>query len=158
VIISVGFVLNSDDMLCTCQGEIVQFRTLMSSVKALAIQVPFSRKGCCVSVVFLWGMLLSSWSLALDEHSGYKDLRDSDHRSVIPYVHGRTELYCSRLYEPEPFLFRPAFLSASVRRRLCELFIAQGRAVTLRPGARQVAPRWLKPYTAFRVIMVRSSK
>jgi hypothetical protein len=37
-------------MLCTWQGEIVQFRTLMSSVKTLAIQVPFSKKGCIVFV------------------------------------------------------------------------------------------------------------
>jgi hypothetical protein len=87
-------------------------------------------------MVFLWGRLLSSWSLAPDEHSGYKDLRDSAYRSVIPYVNGKTELYYSSLYESEPFLFRPAFLSASVKRRLCEPFIAQGRTVTLRPGAR----------------------
>jgi hypothetical protein len=39
-----------------------------------------------------------------------------------------------------------------------EPFIAQGRAVTMRPGARQVAPRWLKPYTVSRVLMTRSSK
>jgi hypothetical protein len=27
--------------------------------------------------------------LALDERSGHQDLRGLDHRSVIPYVHGR---------------------------------------------------------------------
>jgi hypothetical protein len=58
---------------------------------------------------------------------------------------------------PEPYLFL-AYLSTPVKRRLPEPFIAQGQAVTLRPGARQVAPRWLKPYTASSVIMDRSSK
>jgi hypothetical protein len=37
-------------------------------------------------------------------------------------------------------------------------FIVQGRAVTLRPGARQVVPRWLKPYTTSMVLMDRSNK
>jgi hypothetical protein len=41
----------------------------------------------------------------MDEHSALKDLRGSDHRSVIYYVHGRIELYYSSLYETEPFLF-----------------------------------------------------
>jgi hypothetical protein len=45
------------------------------------------------------------WSLAVDERGVHKDLRDSGRQSVIPYVHGRTELYCSSLYEPESFLF-----------------------------------------------------
>jgi hypothetical protein len=56
-------------------------------------------------VVLLWGRHLASWSLALDEHSGHEDLRGLGHRSAIPYVNGRTELYCSSLYELEPFLF-----------------------------------------------------
>jgi hypothetical protein len=56
-------------------------------------------------VVLLWGRHLATWSLAIDEHSGHEGLRGSGHRSVIPYVHGRTELYCPSLYEPEPFLF-----------------------------------------------------
>jgi hypothetical protein len=33
----------------------------------------------------------------MDERGGHEDLRGSGRRSVIPYVHGRTELYCSRL-------------------------------------------------------------
>jgi hypothetical protein len=37
------------------------------------------------------------WSLAMDERGGYEDLCGSGHRSIIPYVHGRTELYCSSL-------------------------------------------------------------
>jgi hypothetical protein len=32
------------------------------------------------------------------EHGGYEDLRGSERWSVIPYVYGRTELYCSSLY------------------------------------------------------------
>jgi hypothetical protein len=56
-------------------------------------------------VVLLWGRHLASWLLAIDEHSGLKDLRDSGCRSIIPYIHRRTELYCSSLYESEPFLF-----------------------------------------------------
>jgi hypothetical protein len=33
----------------------------------------------------------------MDERGGHRDLRGSDHQGVIPYVHGRTELYCSSL-------------------------------------------------------------
>jgi hypothetical protein len=47
-------------------------------------------------VLLLEGDLIS-WSLAVDERGGHEDLRGSGHRSVIPYVHGRTELYCSSL-------------------------------------------------------------
>jgi hypothetical protein len=90
-------------------------------------------------VVLLLERVLVSWSLAMDERGKHQNLRGSGHRSVIPYVNGRTELYCSSLQLPEHF-------------------IAQGRAVTLRPRARQVAPRWLKSHTALRVIMVRSNK
>jgi hypothetical protein len=39
----------------------------------------------------------------MDERGGHKDLCSSGHRSVIPYIYERTELYCSSLYEPEPF-------------------------------------------------------
>jgi hypothetical protein len=48
-------------------------------------------------VVLLMERALVSWSLAMDERGGYEELRGSGHRSVIPYVHGRTELYCSSL-------------------------------------------------------------
>jgi hypothetical protein len=41
----------------------------------------------------------------MDGRGGHEDLHGSDRRSVILYVHGRTELYCSSLYEPEPFIF-----------------------------------------------------
>jgi hypothetical protein len=40
---------------------------------------------------------LVSWLLVMDERGGHEDLCGSDRRSVIPYVHGRTELYCSSL-------------------------------------------------------------
>jgi hypothetical protein len=48
-------------------------------------------------VVLLLERVLVSWLLAMDEHSGHKDLRGSGRRSVIPYVHERMELYCSSL-------------------------------------------------------------
>jgi hypothetical protein len=88
----------------------------------------------------------------MDERDRHEDLRGSDHRSVILYVHGRTELYCSNLYEPEYFLFL-----TPVKRCLPDPFIAQDRVVTMRSRARQVAPRWLKPYTTSRALMTRSS-
>jgi hypothetical protein len=56
-------------------------------------------------VVLLLEGDLVSWSLAMDEHSRHEGLRSSGRRSVIPYIHGRTELYCSSMYEPEPFIF-----------------------------------------------------
>jgi hypothetical protein len=46
-------------------------------------------------VVLLWGMPLASWLLALGERGGHDDLCDSGRLSVIPYVHGRTKLYCA---------------------------------------------------------------
>jgi hypothetical protein len=93
-------------------------------------------------VVLLLERDLVSWSLAMDERGGHKDLRGSDCRSVIPYVYGRTELYCSSMYEPKSAylsasLDRPIFLT-HVKRCLPGPFIAQGRIVTMRPGARQV--------------------
>jgi hypothetical protein len=48
------------------------------------------------AVVLLRGRPLVSWLLALDERGGHSDLRGSDRLSVIPYVHGRTELYYSQ--------------------------------------------------------------
>jgi hypothetical protein len=47
-------------------------------------------------VLLLEGALVS-WSLAMDERGGHEDLRGSGRWSVIPYVHGRIELYCSSL-------------------------------------------------------------
>jgi hypothetical protein len=46
-------------------------------------------------VVLLLEKYLVAWSLAIDERDGHNDLRDSGHRSIISYVHGRTELYCT---------------------------------------------------------------
>jgi hypothetical protein len=104
-------------------------------------------------VLLLLERALAAWSLAVDEHGGHKDLYSSGCRSVILYVHGRTELYCSSL--PCLSLF---FLSAPVKWRLSEPFIAQGQAVIMSPEVRQVGPRWLKCYTTSRVLMIRSSK
>jgi hypothetical protein len=56
-------------------------------------------------VVLLLGTTLASWLLAMDERGGHQDLRGSGRRSVIPYVHGRIELYCLRLTLHEPFIF-----------------------------------------------------
>jgi hypothetical protein len=46
-------------------------------------------------VLLLEGTFVS-WLLALGERGGHDDLRGSDRLSVIPYVHGRTELYCAQ--------------------------------------------------------------
>jgi hypothetical protein len=64
-------------------------------------------------VVLLLEGALVSWSLAMDERGGHKDLRSSGRRSVIPYVHQRTELYCSTLYDS--FLFSDLCEEASTR-------------------------------------------
>jgi hypothetical protein len=45
---------------------------------------------------FLLEGALVSWSLALGERGEHDDLRGSGRLSVIPYVHGRTELYCAQ--------------------------------------------------------------
>jgi hypothetical protein len=66
-------------------------------------------------VVLLWGRSLASWSLAMDEHGGHEDLRGLSHRSVIPYVHGRTELYCSSLPCLSPLLSSTPCQVASTR-------------------------------------------
>jgi hypothetical protein len=104
-------------------------------------------------VVFLLERDFVSWSLAMDEYGGHKDLRGADCRSVIPYVHGRTGVVLLKHALPEP-----VFLSASQKWRLLNPFIAQDRAVTMSPNVRQVTLSWLKPYTAARVLMAMSSK
>jgi hypothetical protein len=50
------------------------------------------------TVVLLLEGALVSWSLTMDERGGHEDLRGLDHQSLITYVHGRTELYCSSMY------------------------------------------------------------
>jgi hypothetical protein len=52
------------------------------------------------AVVLLWERYLASWLLALGERDGHEDLRGSGHVSVIPYIHGRTELYCAQTCLP----------------------------------------------------------
>jgi hypothetical protein len=49
------------------------------------------------TVVLLLERALVSWSLAMDERGGHEDLCGSGHQSIIHYVLGRTELYCSSL-------------------------------------------------------------
>jgi hypothetical protein len=46
-------------------------------------------------VILLLEGALVSWSLAMYERGEHGDLRSSGRRSVISYVHGRTELYYS---------------------------------------------------------------
>jgi hypothetical protein len=96
-------------------------------------------------VILLLEGVLVSWSLVMDEHGGHEDLCGLGRRIVIPYVHGRTEWYCSSLSYLS-LIFFPTFLSTLVKWRLPEPFIAQGRAVTMSSEARQVAPGQVKPY------------
>jgi hypothetical protein len=64
--------------------------TLQDSVEVVLLQEQ-------PAVVLLLNRALTSWSLAMDEHGGHEDLRGSSHQRIIPYVHGRTELYYSSL-------------------------------------------------------------
>jgi hypothetical protein len=105
-------------------------------------------------MVLLLERVFVSWSLAIDERAGHKDLRGSGRRSVILYVHRRIELYCSSLYKPESAylsvgLDRPIFSTAGldrplfltpVKRCLPGPFIAQGRIVIIRPGGPTSGP------------------
>jgi hypothetical protein len=50
-----------------------------------------------VVVLLLKGDLIS-WLLAMNERGGHEDLRGLGHRSVIPYVYGRTDLYYLSMY------------------------------------------------------------
>jgi hypothetical protein len=86
-------------------------------------------------VILLLERGLVSWSLAVDERGGHEDLRGSVRRIIIPYAHGRTELYCSSL----SCLSVPFHMS--VKRHLSEPFIAQGWTVIMSHEARQVALR-----------------
>jgi hypothetical protein len=52
------------------------------------------------AVVLLLERTFVSWSSGMDEHGEHEDLRGSDCRSVIPYVHGGIKLYCSNLTLP----------------------------------------------------------
>jgi hypothetical protein len=103
-------------------------------------------------VVLLLERALVSWSLAMDERGGHKDLHGLGRWSVIPYVRGRTGVVLLKSALPEPFLFL-----TPVKRCLPGPFIAQDQVVTMRPRAQQVAPRWLKPYIASMSLMARSS-
>jgi hypothetical protein len=82
-------------------------------------------------VVLLLEGVVVSWSLAMNERVGHEGLRRSGRWSIIPYVHGRTKLYCSSLYESDP-----TFSSVPEKWRMSEHFIAKGRAATMSPEAR----------------------
>jgi hypothetical protein len=58
-------------------------------------------------VVLLLEGVVVYWSLAMNEHGRHKDLHGSGRWSIIPYVHGRTELYCSSLPCMAAFFIRP---------------------------------------------------
>jgi hypothetical protein len=96
-------------------------------------------------VVLLWERSLASWLLALGEHGGHDDLHGSGRLSVT----STGELSCIVL---KPVLPKPFLFSTPMKRCLPGPFIAQGRVVTMRLGARPVAPRWLKPYTTSRAL------
>jgi hypothetical protein len=55
-----------------------------------------------------------SWSLAMDECGEHEDLCGSGRRSIISYIHGGTELYCSSQY-PELFPFLTLREEVSIR-------------------------------------------
>jgi hypothetical protein len=87
-------------------------------------------------MVLLWGRPLASWLLALGEHDGHEDLHGSGRWSVIPYIHGRMELYYSSL----PCLslpFRPTFW----KWHLPGSFIAQGQVIYNEPQGPTGGPR-----------------
>jgi hypothetical protein len=94
-----------------------------------------------LAVVLLWGMPLASWLLALGERGGHGDLRGSGHLSVIPYVHRRTELYCSQAC-------LASFLFSTPRKwRPPEPFITQGWVVYNEPPRPDMWPGVGEPYT-----------
>jgi hypothetical protein len=59
------------------------------------------------AVVLLLKAVLVFGSLAMDERGGHEDLRGSGRWSVIPYVHGRTELYFAQACMSEPAFSSP---------------------------------------------------
>jgi hypothetical protein len=102
-------------------------------------------------VVLLLEWTLISCSLAMDEPSGHEDLRGSNRQSVIPYEHGRIELYCSSLYA-WACLFIRRWEVTPVRAFYSK--VGQLKWVS-RPDR---LPRVGWPYTAVSVLMARSSK
>jgi hypothetical protein len=92
-------------------------------------------------MVLLWGRALASWSLAMDESGGHQDLRGSGRWSVIPYVHGRTKLYCTSLSCLSLFFF-----STPVKWCLPDPFIARGQIVAMSPEVRQMVSGQVKSY------------
>jgi hypothetical protein len=97
-------------------------------------------------MVLLLQRALVSRSLAMDELGGREDLCDSDHRSIIPYVHGRMVLYYSSLISSIYVSLSLSFFSDSLKWCLLEPFIAQSRTITTSFKARQVASGQVKLY------------
>jgi hypothetical protein len=89
------------------------------------------------AVVLLRGRPLASWLLALGSHSGHSDLCGSGRLSIIPYVHGRTELYCAQACLAWAF----SFFLTPWKWRPPEPFIAQGRVVYNEPPRPDRWPR-----------------
>jgi hypothetical protein len=99
-------------------------------------------------VVLLLEGALFSWPLAMDERGGYEDLRGSGRRSVIHTSIGELSCIARACLSVRKSVFDP------VKRCLPGSFIGQSQIVTMRPEARQVVPRWLKPYTTFRALRI----
>jgi hypothetical protein len=64
------------------------------------------------AVVLLCGRSLAYWLLALSERGGHGDLHGSARLSVIPYIHGRTELYCAQVWLASAIPFSRPFQSS----------------------------------------------
>jgi hypothetical protein len=103
-------------------------------------------------VAFLLEGALVSWSLAMDERGGHEDLRGSGRRSVIPYVHGRTELYFAQVCMPELAFSSPLEVAPT------RSFYSSRSGSYNETRGPTGGPRWLKPYTAARILMAKSSK
>jgi hypothetical protein len=94
-------------------------------------------------MLLMWGRPLAFLVFALDERGGHDDLCGSDRLSIIPYIHGRTELYfCSSLHCLSLFLF-----STPWKWCLPKPFIAQGQAATMSPQGPTGGPGVGEPYT-----------
>jgi hypothetical protein len=98
------------------QGRLEQYNSILPLTYSITLRRPEPHKSSCPpkyrsgfatlppvllqeqpAVVFLLEGALVSWLLAIDEHGGHEDLHSSGRRSVIPYIHMRTELYYTSL-------------------------------------------------------------
>jgi hypothetical protein len=104
------------DFLPEVHHHVAHHRCVMLRRRAHILQHPPPRRAKCRSgfttlppvqlqepstlVLLLRRGFLISWSLDMDEHSEYEDLRGLGRQSVILYVHERIKLYCSSLTLP----------------------------------------------------------